>query len=498
MKIASIVAITLVVCSDAFQFPPRPAVTVAKVEKPVIVPMRRESVPVRRQGNIVSYKTSYSGLVSIGAPVAQEFRVVFDTGSGHLVVPSSTCDSESCMIHRTYDVSASATGTRINADGSLVPSDELCDQVTVGFGTGEITGEFVHDQVCVGQVNSTGPAPKHCMEMNIVTAVEMTTQPFKSFLFDGIMGLGLSKLALSDDFSFFQMIRRHLPAPQFGVFLSEAEADGGSALTLGGFSPDKILHPLAWSPVAKPQLGYWMIKIVAVRIDGEELDVCKDGTCTGVVDTGTSHLGIPSPFDRQFSDLLTQPAGDLLDCRMVKAPKIEWELESVNLSLSAYSYMRRLPLRDGINVGSITALRDNSSNVSNSSHEIEVSGTVQVDQNATNVTRFCSPKLMPVNLPEPVGPKLFILGEPVLQKYYSVFDWGQMKVGFSLANSLQNNADDPDLLNSDDAGALPDGVAHLLLQQRIGASPVSGSVDIPESDEALFLQMTVSARKGNK
>ena len=41
-----------------------------------------------------------------------------------------------------------------------------------------------------------------------------------------------------------------------------------------------------------------VIPILAVRLDGQELEVCKDGTCRGVVDTGTSHLGVPGPFDK--------------------------------------------------------------------------------------------------------------------------------------------------------------------------------------------------------
>jgi len=490
MKIASAIAITNIVCGVAFQFPPRPVVPESKSDEPIIVPMRRESVPVRRQGKIVSFKTSYSGIISIGAPVAQEFRVVFDTGSGHVVVPSVNCESESCLVHRTYNVSASGSGVPINADGTQVPEEEMCDQVTIGFGTGQITGEFVRDQVCLGGENSSSRTNSSCLEMNIITAVEMTSQPFKSFLFDGILGLGLAKLALSEDFSFFQLMVKRLPVPQFGVFLAEGDADGGSEIALGGFHHDKILHPLAWSPVAKSELGYWLVKIVAVRIDGEELDVCKDGTCTGVVDTGTSHLGIPSPFDLQFADLLTREAGDLLDCRLVNAPKIEYELESMNLSLSAHSYMRRLPLREGINVGSATAL--NSTNQTNVTHAIEVPSEEPevLDEAATNVTRWCRPKLMPVNLPAPVGPKLFILGEPVLQRYYTVYDWGQLKVGFSLANSLQNKADDPDSLISADAGELPDEVGHLLMQQSLSSS----DAEVWDSDETVFVQTDVDVR----
>merc|ERR1719149_286539 len=53
--------------------------------------------------NIVSQKSVYFGSVSIGFPSAQNFTVVFDTGSAHLVLPSVQCVSEACLAPRRYD-----------------------------------------------------------------------------------------------------------------------------------------------------------------------------------------------------------------------------------------------------------------------------------------------------------------------------------------------------------------------------------------------------------
>lgn len=41
-----------------------------------------------------------------------------------------------------------------------------------------------------------------------------------------------------------------------------------------------------------------------------------------MVDTGTSHLGVPGPFDKELGQLLKVDAGDLLDCRLAKSPKL--------------------------------------------------------------------------------------------------------------------------------------------------------------------------------
>jgi len=343
--------------------------------------------------------------------------------------------------------------------------------------------------------NST-PGGLGCIEMNVVMAVEMSTQPFKSFMFDGILGLGLTSLALSEDFSFFQLMKNRggLSANQFGVFLTEGEAGEQSEIALGGHNPNKILQPLSWSPVARSELGYWQVRILAVRIDGEELDVCKDGTCRGVVDTGTSHLGIPAPFDLQFANLLTRGAGDLLDCRLVRAPVVEFQLESTNLTLDPFNNMRRLPLREGVNVGSATvASTTNKTNVSGGlqiARQTETSPAPELDDNATDVTRHCRPKLMPVNLPAPVGPKLFILGEPVLHRYYTVYDWGKLQVGFGLANTHQNLVD-PRMLVPSNTGTLPDEVERLLMQQKISTSMAADSLD---NEPVVFVQMTVRLR----
>merc|ERR1719221_1724510 len=47
------------------------------------------------------HKMAYFGLVEVGTP-RQAFSVVFDTGSGNLIVPGSDCLSEACVTHRRF------------------------------------------------------------------------------------------------------------------------------------------------------------------------------------------------------------------------------------------------------------------------------------------------------------------------------------------------------------------------------------------------------------
>merc|ERR1719375_468966 len=353
--------------------------------RPFVLPLRRESVPVKRRGQIVSFKTSYSGIMHVGSPKPQEFRVVFDTGSGHVILPAKECQSESCLEHRRYCMKKSRFATAINMDGSRVSPGEECDQVTVGFGTGEVTGEFVRERVCLG------PAPRKakgaakqaveqqqipCNEMHMIAAVEMSSQPFRSFDFDGIIGMGLSGLALTSNFSFFQLAHEsnQTDLSQFGVFLNEGEDGEDSEIAIGGYNLERVTEPLRWAPVAHANEGHWQVAISAIRINGKPLEACKDG-CMGIVDTGTSHWGVPSPLDDIVTDLLTTPADELLDCRLAHAPIVEIEISGFNITLHPRNYMRRLPLRDGITVGS---KKSNATSSSKSQRELEKNATAGV------------------------------------------------------------------------------------------------------------------------
>eukprot|EP00930_Biecheleria_cincta_P019867 TRINITY_DN15067_c0_g1_i4.p1 TRINITY_DN15067_c0_g1~~TRINITY_DN15067_c0_g1_i4.p1 ORF type:complete len:479 (+),score=89.61 TRINITY_DN15067_c0_g1_i4:188-1624(+) len=392
------------------------------------VPLRREIVPVRRKGKVVSNKISFSGSLSVGSP-PQVFRVVMDTGSGHLILPSSSCGSKACLLHRQYNVSASTTGTAINADGSQV--DGLSDQVTIGFGTGQVLGEFAQEKVCLYRNDTGGEVPERsCVEVRMVTAVEMSEQPFSTFNFDGILGLGLQGLALSPEFSFFEAWASQQGAPgrkEFAFFLTEDEREE-SELLIGGHDAAQALEPLAWSPVALPEMGFWQLQIKAIRVGGVELDFCRSGDCRGVFDTGTSHLGIPAPFDKELLKLMTLPEASLrsfetsnpdsVDCRLAEAPALQIEVPGMNLTLEPAHYMRKQPLRKDVRLS-------------------ETSG-VSAETSPEPVRRFCRPRLMPVKLPAPLGPKLFLLGEPLLQRYYTVFDWQSQQIGLSLAANRLN------------------------------------------------------------
>jgi len=81
----------------------------------------------------------YFGQVAVGTP-PQYFKVVFDTGSGILWVPSHLCDSEACKDH-----------TRLFEDGDKTLQVDR-GYVNIKYGTGNMRGRRATDHVSVAGV----------------------------------------------------------------------------------------------------------------------------------------------------------------------------------------------------------------------------------------------------------------------------------------------------------------------------------------------------------
>eukprot|EP00439_Symbiodinium_sp_Y106_P061304 s801_g9.t1 len=250
----------------------------------------------------VTVEKSASTKIYVGFRETQNFSVVFDTGSGHFFLPSVDCSSESCRSHRKYDVKRSSTAKFVDHDGA--PAERSEDEVAISFGTGSIRGNFVEELVCFSEPKGTdAKADNGCARINLVTATQMTDEPFSSFSFDGVVGLGLGALAVEPNFSIFQQLTKITHSnfmPQFAYFLSEHD-DLPSEISFGGHNPKRMQSALRWVPVFKPELGFWQVRILRLSVDGKELDFCRDGDCVAIADTGTSLLGSLPHFDSNCS-----------------------------------------------------------------------------------------------------------------------------------------------------------------------------------------------------
>mmetsp|Transcript_84532 Transcript_84532/g.244165 ORF Transcript_84532/g.244165 Transcript_84532/m.244165 type:complete len:435 (-) Transcript_84532:208-1512(-) len=354
------------------------------------------------------HKLAYFGKLLVGTP-AQEFSVVFDTGSGNLIVPGSDCGSEACKKHQEYDARSSSTAMQVNCDGSELKRGEGASQITITFGTGKITGHCMQDKICLGSACSTGA---------FISSTDESTQPFAAFKFDGVLGLALPKMAQGDAFSLMTRLRTTstLKRPLFSVFLSDSDAEE-SEITFGAVKEEHMASELFWVNVTGIT-GYWEVKIDDITIDGKPQGICKD--CRVAVDTGTSQLAGPSKVIKALSKKLNVAE----DCsNFANLPQLGFVVENKILTLSPEDY----------------ADRAGSSN--------------------------CQVSLMELDIPPPNGP-LFVFGIPFLQRYYTVYDHANSRVGFAVARHVGKEPEALLTLGADSMRGSGDKASSFLSQRR--------------------------------
>eukprot|EP00397_Hematodinium_sp_SG-2012_P022476 GEMP01023291.1.p1 GENE.GEMP01023291.1~~GEMP01023291.1.p1 ORF type:complete len:400 (+),score=80.97 GEMP01023291.1:176-1375(+) len=349
------------------------------------ISLQRQKVSLNDASQVV-HKTAYYGKIEIGTP-PQEFSVVFDTGSGNLMLPSRWCKSHACTMHKMYDSQSSRTSKDINYDGTAVHKGAPRDQITVTFGTGEISGVFVQDDITIGDVKLP--------ELSFVAATDETEDPFSAFNFDGVLGLALEEMSQGPKFNLVSQLagQMRLKHPVFSVFLSDSDEET-SEITFGDMKQEHMSSELFWAPVSRPT-GYWQVQIQDIAIDDVIQDLCKN--CQVAVDTGTSQLAGPSDVIEALSARLNVKS----DCsNFDQLPRLGFVMAGGRvMNLMPDDYVDKGP--DG-----------------------------------------CEVSLMPLDVPPPNGP-LFILGDPFLRKYYTVYDARKQRIGFSVArhkNSPSGNA----------------------------------------------------------
>jgi len=323
----------------------------------------------------IVHKTEYWGKIMMGTP-RKEFSVIFDTGSGNLILPSTKCTSIPCNSHEKYDPKASKTSLTIGKEGlSLDENPDQRREATIRFGTGKIHGQFYEDQLCLSQ-------EKACFKAHFIGTDYESEMPFDQCSFDGIMGLGFKDLSMGDGFNMVDdVVSQHsLPSNKFSVYLRDH--DEGSEISFGGYKKSQAASDILWAPVTRE--SYWQIAIDDVTFNNKKTGLCSG--CQVAVDTGTSLLAGPTEVVENLGATL-----DLhTDCSNFHTlPLLGFALGDKVLNLMPEDYIDR--------VGNI-----------------------------------CSLSLMTLDVPPPKGP-LFIFGDPFLRRYLTVYDRDGPRVGFAVA-----------------------------------------------------------------
>jgi cathepsin D len=209
----------------------------------------------------------YYGDISIGSP-AQSFKVIFDTGSSNLWVPSKSCWSIACWTHKTFDGSKS----------SSYGQDEQGRKMEIQYGSGAVKGTVAKEVVTWGG-----------KQIKNVYFGEMTTLDGVSFVaakFDGILGMGFKTISVDGIPTVFDLLYEQglVPDNSFAFYLTKNGGDG-SKLTLGGYDATKAATPFKYYPISWE--AYWMVNLDDVSINGVALKVVGG---KAILDSGTSLL----------------------------------------------------------------------------------------------------------------------------------------------------------------------------------------------------------------
>ena len=309
----------------------------------------------------------YYGVIEIGTP-PQEFTVVFDTGSSNLWVPSVSCSSIACYLHRKYNSTASSTYV---ANGT---------EFEIRYGSGEMKGFLSKDTISVAGAKLTG-----------ATFGEAVAEPGLAFAlgrFDGVLGLGFPSIAEAAAKPIFNEMldQKVITEPVFSFYLQkDGDEHSGGEITFGGIDVTKYTGELTYVPVTRQ--AYWEFKMDSITFDDE--DIC-DGGCQVFADTGTSWIAGPKKVVEMLQNAIgakkSRNGQYTVDCNKVPSlPAINFVFGGKKFEIKGHEYI--------LNV-----------------HGTCISGFMGVDIRA-----------------EP----LWILGDIFLSKYYSVYDYGNKRVGFA-------------------------------------------------------------------
>lgn len=247
----------------------------------------------------------------------------------------------------------------------------------IQYGSGPVSGVFSNDVATLGnfQVSNVTFA-----EVDDVSGLGMAYMMGK---FDGIVGLGFQSISVDNIPPVFQQLvdSKQLRSNVFAFYLADS-ANG--ELTIGGYDQTRFSGDLQWVPLSSET--YWQIKVDSLTMNGQSVSSVLDV----IIDSGTSLLvGSTSDVSAIASMLGAKPSMNgeyTIDCGG-NHPDFVVTVNGIKLTIPSSKYI--------MNMGSQCML-----------------GIAGMDLGSHH---------------------LWILGDVFMREYYSVFDFGNKRIGFALS-----------------------------------------------------------------
>lgn len=424
----------------------------------------------------------YYGEIGIGTP-SQTFTVIFDTGSSNLWVPSSKCYfSLACYFHSKYKSSESRTYEKNGTSAAIQ------------YGTGSIAGFFSQDNVKVGDIvvrnqdfieatkepGVTFLAAKFdgilglgLQEISVGKAVPVwynmvneglvTEQVFSFWLNRNVKGEEGGEIVFGGvDANHYKGEHTYVPVTQKGYWQFEmgdilvgndttglcgtgcnAIADSGTSLLAGPTTViTQINHAIGASGIVSQECKtvvaqYGKVILEMLIAQAKPQKICSQmGFCTFDGTRGVS-TNIESVVD-ETTERVSNGVQDAMctACEMM----VVWMQNRIKLNQTEDQILNyvnelcdRLPSPNGesaVDCSSLSSMPHVSFTIGGK--EFGLTPEQYVLKVGEGVSAQCISGFTALDVPPPRGP-LWILGDVFMGPYHTVFDYGNLRVGFAEA-----------------------------------------------------------------
>lgn len=252
------------------------------------------------------------GPMSIGTP-AQNFKILFDTGSSNLWIPSKKVNMWGKMKNK-YHSDRSST------------FEENGDSMEIQYGSGAIKGFFSRDSVNIAglEIQSVDFGEIETLSWNFLTSK-----------FDGILGMGWKAISVKNYDTVFDKIQQQkLVDPSFSFFMTSKPGSAGSELILGGIDNSKFTGEFTYYPLTSET--YWLIAGDKMSYSGKSFG---NNDLKLIIDSGTSLIVGDTPLFEQ----LTKDIPQAIDCdKLSELPDVTFTIGGKDYVLTPDDYVLKV------------------------------------------------------------------------------------------------------------------------------------------------------------